>query len=346
MVFYILFYALFLLDAVANAKSMKQDYPTMRKLLRRSIIAPSWHFRGVDYAWNWHQHYNDKVSEALAFFVKNFERSFKAAKNELIAMFGEESLIESRLRPIDSISHELDVNGNKTVKDLYDVITWRITLPTVQQVVEAKESFINSSRFGVAIVKCFGVCPRGGKYAASGYRGITLVAEIAEKPMEIQLVTPYMVLWADWAYIVLLDLLGSKIEVQKYASMLSEYYYQLDLVREKRPVCPEALRNTNMKSFSSKLTKRNKIFDALGAPLSACQFWNDLSVNKRLNTAARRVVFRTVTSRKTMKQKNHEPSVIDVDKILKPETVHESNEKEANVKGNKRTFKSPVYVYY
>ena len=70
---------------------------------------------------------------------------------------------------------------------------------------EARQSFINSSRFGVAIVKCFGVCPRAGKYSASGYRGITLIAEIDGKPLEVQLVTPYMVMWADWAYGVLLD---------------------------------------------------------------------------------------------------------------------------------------------
>jgi hypothetical protein len=54
-------------------------------------------------------------------------------------------------------------------------------------------------------VKCFGVCPRAGRFSATGYRGITLIAEIDEKPLEVQLMTPYMVMWADWAYGVLLD---------------------------------------------------------------------------------------------------------------------------------------------
>ena len=70
---------------------------------------------------------------------------------------------------------------------------------------QAKYRFINDSRFTVAIVKCFGVCPRAGKYAGTGYRGITLIAEVDNKPTEIQLVTPYMIMWADWAYSVLLQ---------------------------------------------------------------------------------------------------------------------------------------------
>ena len=78
-------------------------------------------------------------------------------------------------------------------------------LLNIFQVVEAKTSFINSTSFGVAIVKCFGVCPRAGNFSVSGYRGITLIAEIDGKPLEIQLMTPYMVMWADWAYSVMLD---------------------------------------------------------------------------------------------------------------------------------------------
>ena len=70
---------------------------------------------------------------------------------------------------------------------------------------QAKYRFINDSRFTVAIVKCFGVCPRAGKYAGTGYRGITLIAEVDNKPTEIQLVTPYIIMWADWAYSVLLQ---------------------------------------------------------------------------------------------------------------------------------------------
>ena len=49
-------------------------------------------------------------------------------------MFGQESLIESRLRPLESISQELDDDANKTINDLYDVVTWRVTFPTVDQV--------------------------------------------------------------------------------------------------------------------------------------------------------------------------------------------------------------------
>ena len=71
------------------------------------------------------------------------------------------------------------------------------------KLLQAKYRFIEESRFTVAVVKCFGVCPRGGKYASTGYRGITLMAEVDGKPTEIQLVTPYMVMWADWAYNVL-----------------------------------------------------------------------------------------------------------------------------------------------
>ena len=75
---------------------------------------------------------------------------------------------------------------------------------------------IDDSRFAVAIVKCFGVCKKGGKYAATGYRGITLMAEAHGKPTEIQLVTPYMVMWADWAYGVLLKVCSPAHFNQKY----------------------------------------------------------------------------------------------------------------------------------
>ena len=70
-------------------------------------------------------------------------------------------------------------------------------------------------------MKCFGVCPRAGKYSASGYRGITLIAEIDGKPLEVQLVTPYMVMWADWAYSVLLDV---SISLTCYACVVHVSY--------------------------------------------------------------------------------------------------------------------------
>ena len=89
---------------------------------------------------------------------------------------------------------------------------------------EAKTSFINSTSFGVAIVKCFGVCPGAGNFSVSGYRGITLIAEIDKKPLEIQLMTPYMVMWADWAYGVMLDVSKSFIAL----SMDRKCSYKID----------------------------------------------------------------------------------------------------------------------
>ena len=126
-----IFYTLLL---VVSSNCKKQAGPTLRTLLQKSISAPSWQFQSVDHKWKWHREYNDKGFQALSIFVKEFEKSYKAAKHELIQMFGRESLIESRLRPLESIGQELDDDGNKTVKDLYDVITWRVTFPTVHQV--------------------------------------------------------------------------------------------------------------------------------------------------------------------------------------------------------------------
>lgn len=123
-----------ILFVVSSSKSTKHQGPTLKELLQKSIIAPSWKFQSIDHKWNWHQKYNDKGFQALSIFVKEFQKSFVATKNELVRMFGEESLIESRLRPLESISQELDRDANKTIKDLYDVVTWRITFPTVRQV--------------------------------------------------------------------------------------------------------------------------------------------------------------------------------------------------------------------
>ena len=106
----------------------------MRELLQKSIEAPSWEFQNIDHQWTWRQKYNDKGFQALSIFVKQFEKPYKAAKHELIWMFGKESLIESRLKPLERISDQLDKDGNLTVKDIYDVITWRVTFPTVHQV--------------------------------------------------------------------------------------------------------------------------------------------------------------------------------------------------------------------
>ena len=130
--------------------------------------------------------------------------------------------------------------------------------------------------------------------------------------------------------------------MQKYGRKLADYYYNLDSIRDKRPACPSVLRKTNMKSLSNRLTKKNKIFDALGGPLSACQFWNDLSVNKNLNSGARREVLGTVTEQKS-KGDGNKPTVIDIDKILKPENLNEGKE---NSKGSKRSLEWPVYYYY
>ena len=139
--------------------------------------------------------------------------------------------------------------------------------------------------------------------------------------------------------------MGSEKDVQKYSRQLADYYYNLDSVRDKRPACPKALRRTNMKSLSSKLTRRNKIFDALGSPLSACQFWNDLAVNKNLDTGARREVVGAVAEQKA-KGHGNKPSVINIDKILKPENLKEGKENSKESKGSKRTLEWPVYYYY
>ena len=242
---------------------------------------------------------------------------------------------------------------------------------------QAKSRFIKSSRFGVAIVKCFGVCPKAGKYSASGYRGITLIAEIDAKPLEIQLMTPYMVMWADWAYTVLLDVslcfgsscmvyllhpdvnsvadkefifllqetLGLKKDVVEYGRQLSEYYYNLDSIRNKRPACPKTLSETTIKTLTTKVVKSSKIFDALGNPPSGCQFWNDLSVNKNHNPGARREVLSAVVKQKGGGHGN-KPSVIDIDKILEPESLIKGKESSKDKKGSKRTLEWPVYYYY
>ena len=101
-----------------------------------------------------------------------------------------------------------------------------------------------------------------------------------------------------------------------------------------------------MKSLSEKLQKRNHVFDSLGAPPSACQFWNDLAVNKNFNAGARREVLSTVTERKQKKSGN-KPSVIDIDKILKPENLKRGEKDSKESKGSKRTLEEwPVYYYY
>ena len=125
-------YTLILLAVSSYCK--KHEVPTLRKLLLKSILAPSWQFQSIDHKWKWQQQFNDKGLQALSSFVKEFQKSYVAAKHELVGMFGEESLIESRLRPLESIGEELDRDATKTVKDLYDVITWRVTFPTVHQV--------------------------------------------------------------------------------------------------------------------------------------------------------------------------------------------------------------------
>ena len=122
-----------ILLVAVSSNCTKHKVSTLREILQKSILAPSWQFQSIDHKWKWHQQYNDKGLQALSIFVKEFEASYKAAKRELVLMFGEESLIESRLRPMESISQELDDDGNKTVKDLYDVITWRVTFPVVHQ---------------------------------------------------------------------------------------------------------------------------------------------------------------------------------------------------------------------
>ena len=139
--------------------------------------------------------------------------------------------------------------------------------------------------------------------------------------------------------------MGLKKEVQDYSRKLAGYYFKLDSIRDKRPACPKTLHKADMKLLSSKLTKRNKIFDAIGGPPSACQFWNDLSVNKNLNPGARREVLGTVTEQKARKDGN-KPSVIDIDKILKPENLKEGEGKNKDTKGSKRTLEWPVYYYY
>lgn len=112
----------------------KHPNPISVKLLRKSISGPSWEFQGIDHKWQWKQKYKEAKYQALSVFVNEFQRSHEFAKNQLITMFGRESVIESRLKPMESIEQDLDVDGNRTVKDIYDIVTWRVTFPTVRQV--------------------------------------------------------------------------------------------------------------------------------------------------------------------------------------------------------------------
>jgi hypothetical protein len=68
-------------------------------------------------------------------------------------------------------------------------------------------------------------------------------------------------------------------------------------------------------------------------------------VNKNLNTVARREVVGTVSKQRS-KGHGNKPSVIDIDKILKPENLEEGEEKSKDSKGSKRTIEWPVYYYY
>ena len=139
--------------------------------------------------------------------------------------------------------------------------------------------------------------------------------------------------------------MGLKKEAQAYSRQLAGYYFELDSIRDKRPACPKTLRKADMRLLSRKLAKRNKIFDAIGGPPSACQFWNDLSVNKNLNPGARREVLGIVTEQRARKNGN-KPSVIDIDKILNPENLKVGKKNEKDTKGSKRTLEWPVYYYY
>lgn len=122
------------LTAHSHCKQTKYPKEIPHKLLRKSILGPSWEFQGVDHKWTWKQKHSDAESEVLSVFVRKFERSHEFAKSQLLSMFGKESTIESRLKPIKSIAEDLDDDGNRTVKDIYDVVSWRVTFPTVQQV--------------------------------------------------------------------------------------------------------------------------------------------------------------------------------------------------------------------
>ena len=106
----------------------------VKELLQKSIIAPSWHFQGIGHKWNWKPKFKSDELQGLSLFVRQFKISHKYAKNELIRMFGAESLVESRLKSVKSMAKELDKDDNKTVNDIYDVVTWRVTFPTVKQV--------------------------------------------------------------------------------------------------------------------------------------------------------------------------------------------------------------------
>lgn len=139
--------------------------------------------------------------------------------------------------------------------------------------------------------------------------------------------------------------MGSEKDVKTYGHQLTDYFYDLDRVRDKRPACPKILRDANLKSLTSKLTKRNKIFDALGGPPNACLFWNDVAVNKNPDIGARREVLGVLSQQKT-KGSGNKPTVIDIDKILKPENLQEGKENSKDLKGNKRTLQWPLYYFY
>ena len=135
--------------------------------------------------------------------------------------------------------------------------------------------------------------------------------------------------------------LRDREDVKKYAFKLADYYYNLDVLRNKRPACPKSLLNTNMKTVTEANKNKNKIFESLGSPPSACQFWNDLTVNKNTNVAARRLVLNLVEEQESVGEKGtgNKLKVIDIDKILKPDDLKDSGEA-------KRSFEQPAYYYY
>ena len=114
-------------------------------------------------------------------------------------------------------------------------------------------------------------------------------------------------------------------------------------MRNERPACPKYLRKTNLKTVTAgRKANKNKIFESLGSPPSACQFWNDLNVNKGANGEARRLVLDLVAKQESVgggKGTGNKPSVIDIDKILKPDDLKDLGE-------TKRSFEHPVYYYY
>ena len=114
-------------------------------------------------------------------------------------------------------------------------------------------------------------------------------------------------------------------------------------MRNERPACPKCLRKTNLKTVTTgRKTNKNKIFESLGSPPTACQFWNDLNVNKIVNGEARRLVLDLVAKQESAgggKGTGNKPSVIDIDKILKPVDLKDLGE-------TKRSFEHPLYYYY